>query len=198
MMKEMQMSYLRKIEWEVIPDNNPKVLRNCPKCGKKTFFINTEKFRINANKNHIDIWLIYQCSKCKSTWNMTIYERINPDDISKEEYEKFLANDKELAVIYGFDVSSHSKNRSELILDSVEYHINSKELEFSEKENEQEIIISCKYPIQLRVDKLLSMQLIISRSQIKSLFIKGLIYSLQENKLLNSKVKDGLIIYLKY
>lgn len=191
------MSYLRKIEWDIIPDNKPKVIRNCPKCGKRTLFLNTEKFRVNANKNLIDIWLIYQCSKCKSTWNMTLYERIKPRDINHEVYEKFLANDKELVDIYGFDISLHNRNKAELLWDSIGYHVNSQELEFSEKENEQEIKISCKYPIQLRVDKLLSQQLNVSRSQIKKFYQNGLIYSLQEEKLLNSKVKDGMKIYLK-
>ena len=65
------MNYLRKIEWTIIPDTTPQVRRNCPKCGEKAHFINSEKFRVNANGSHIDIWLIYQCNQCKSTWNMT-------------------------------------------------------------------------------------------------------------------------------
>ncbi|WP_084023929.1 DUF1062 domain-containing protein [Clostridium taeniosporum] len=39
------------------------------KCNEKIHYINSGKFRVNANKNNIDIWLIYQCEKCKSTWN---------------------------------------------------------------------------------------------------------------------------------
>lgn len=61
------MSYLREIQWEIVPQNLPQVTRNCPKCNEKTGFVNSGKFRINANRNHIDIWLIYQCEKCKST-----------------------------------------------------------------------------------------------------------------------------------
>ena len=116
------MNYLRKIEWDIIPDTTPQVRRNCPKCGGMTHFINTEKFRVNANSSQIDIWLIYQCNKCKSTWNMTIYERINPTDISRVEYDKFLANDKELAISYGFDRGIHRKNKAELSLGDIDYH----------------------------------------------------------------------------
>lgn len=83
------MSCFNRYRWELVPDNLPVVKRNCPKCKGKTSFINTEKFRVNANKNNIDVWLIYQCEKCKSTWNMTIYERVSPKDIDKEEYEGF-------------------------------------------------------------------------------------------------------------
>jgi hypothetical protein len=49
----------------VIPQGTPKVVKNCPKCGGGSHFINTKKFRVNANKKYLDIWLIYQCEKCK-------------------------------------------------------------------------------------------------------------------------------------
>jgi len=192
------MSYLRKIEWDVIPCGNPKVIRNCPKCGKKSDFINTEKFRVNANKSLIDIWLIYQCKKCKSTWNLALHERIHPKDISPSQYEKFLANDKELADVYGFDQSIHIKNKAEVVFSDLEYHIITRELaELAEHENVQEIKILCKYPIKLRVDKLLSEQLNVSRNQVKNLYQKGLIYNLNDRDLLHNKVEDNMVIYLK-
>jgi len=113
------MSYLKKYQWELVPENLPKVKRNCPKCNEKSHYICSEKFRVNANKNNLDIWLIYQCEKCKSTWNMTIYERIKPSEISKYEYEKFLSNDKKLAREYAFNLSIYSKNKAEVILEEM-------------------------------------------------------------------------------
>lgn len=193
------MSYLRKAEWEIVPDNNPEVRRNCPKCGEKTRYVNTEKFRVNANKSHIDIWLIYQCNKCKSTWNLTIYERINPGYLCHDEYQRFLDNDKELAESYGFDLGIHNRNKSELILDSINYHIISKKsLEYSKEENVYEIKLYCKYPLELRVDKLISEQYNISRNQVKNLCQKGSIYNLQGKNLLKAKIYDGMIIYRKF
>lgn len=159
------MSYLEKYKWELIPKNLPIVRRNCPKCGEKSRYINTEKFRVNANKNNIDVWLIYQCEKCKSTWNMTIYERIKPYDIDKYEYERFLSNDKEVAREYAFNLSLYNKNKAEVILEDVNYELIQKKLEtYYINENEFVIEIVCKYPIELRVDKLLSDNLGVSRS----------------------------------
>lgn len=66
------MSYIKKYLWELVPKNIPAVRRKCPKCGEKTNYISTGKFRVNANKNNIDVWLIYQCEKCKTSWNMDI------------------------------------------------------------------------------------------------------------------------------
>nr|WP_308742423.1 DUF1062 domain-containing protein [uncultured Anaerocolumna sp.] len=189
------MSYLKKKQWILIPDSIPEVIRYCPKCGKRTNFINSEKFRINANRNNIDIWLIYQCSKCKSTWNMSIYERINPNDIKKELYDKFLANDKMLAKKYGFDVTIHNKNMSELILDNMDYHIiESVSNDYCDKENEQSIEIISEFPLDIRMDKFLSENLDISRSQIKNMFDKGFIYCQEERNWIKKKVKNGMVI----
>lgn len=189
------MSYLKKKQWVLIPDSIPEVIRYCSKCGRKSNFINSEKFRINANRNNIDIWLIYQCAKCKSTWNLSIYERINPKDISKELYDKFLANDKILAKEYGFDVTIHNKSMSELILENMDYHIIEMETkEYCEKENEQSIEIISEFPLDIRMDKLLSENLGISRNHIKNMFDQRLIYSQEEKNWIKKKVKNGMIV----
>lgn len=191
------MSYLKKYQWEIMPQNLPLVRRNCPKCNKKTNYANTEKFRVNANKNNIDIWLIHQCEKCKSTWNMTIYERIRPCDVDKDEYKKFLCNDKELAREYAFDLKMYSKNKAEVIFDDVDYEIIQKELEaYYINKNELVIEIICKYPLELRVDALLSNKLGISRSKIKKLYEQGIIFIKDDKNSLNKKVKDGMEIHV--
>ncbi|MBI6871866.1 DUF1062 domain-containing protein [Clostridium aciditolerans] len=191
------MSYLKKYQWELVPENLPIVKRNCPKCNEKTHYISSEKFRVNANKNNIDIWLIYQCEKCKSTWNMTIYERIKPYEINKYEYERFLSNDKELAREYAFNLSIYNKNKAEVILEHVNYKLIQKKLEaYYINENELAIEIACKYPIELRVDKLLSDKLGLSRSKIKNMHKKGVIFIKDNKNLLNIKVRDGMEIHV--
>ena len=80
-----------------------RVVHKCGPCGKKMTFISTRRFRVNANKNKLDVWLIYQCKKCKHTLNIPIYERVSPQKIPKELYEGFLANDEELALRYAAD-----------------------------------------------------------------------------------------------
>jgi len=191
------MSYLKKYQWELVPKNLPIVRRNCPKCNEKARYINSEKFRVNANKNSIDIWLIYQCEKCKSTWNMTIYERIKPYEINKDEYEKFLSNDKELAREYAFNLSIYNKNKAEIILEDVNYELIQKKLEaYYINENELVIEIACKDFIELRVDKLLSDTLGISRNKIKDMNKKGIIFIKDNKNSLNIKVRDRMEIHV--
>ena len=80
-----------------------KIIHKCGHCGKKMAFVNTGRFRVNANKNKLDVWLIYQCEKCRHTLNVPIYERAVVGSIPVALYEKFLGNDSALVARYGGD-----------------------------------------------------------------------------------------------
>ncbi len=90
-----------------------RVCHRCGGCGKKKEFVNSGKFRVNANGNKVDVWLIYRCKKCKHSWNLTIYERIKPSRIKPEEYKLFMENDTALALQYGNDISFLKRNNAE-------------------------------------------------------------------------------------
>lgn len=91
------------------------VLHRCGGCGKKMEFVNSGKFRVNANGNCVDVWLIYRCKKCKHSWNLTIYERTKPAKIPHELYELFLTNDEDTAYVYGNNIDFLKRNNAELL-----------------------------------------------------------------------------------
>ena len=97
------MCYGKKYEYNIEPLESYKVIRNCSGCGGKSLYKNTNNFRVNANGNKIDIWLIYQCEECKHTFNLTVYERVKPSEIEIDLYDKFLKNDLSLSKKYGLD-----------------------------------------------------------------------------------------------
>lgn len=117
------MSYVRKIEYEIIPEESFPVRRGCPGCGKKTLYRNTEKFRVNANGNRLDVWLIYQCEKCRHTLNLSIYERRGVSSIPGEEYGLFLDNDELLAREYGRDIQLFRRNKAEVDFEGLRYRL---------------------------------------------------------------------------
>ena len=92
-----------------------KVVHKCARCGRKAVFIITGRFRVNANKNKLDVWLIYQCRKCRHTLNIPIYARVPPQKIPKELYEGFLANDEALACQYGADAALFKRNHLQIM-----------------------------------------------------------------------------------
>ena len=96
-------------------DSEYAVICRCGRCGKKQTFVTTGKFRVNANKNKVDIWLIYQCARCRHTLNIPIYARVPPQKIPKELYEGFLANDEALACQYGADAALFKRNHLQIM-----------------------------------------------------------------------------------
>ena len=89
------------------------VYHRCGGCGKKQEFLNSGKFRVNANGNSLDVWLIYRCKKCKHSWNLTIYERTKPGKIPADLFEAFQMNDAETAAAYGRNIDFLRKNHAE-------------------------------------------------------------------------------------
>lgn len=167
------MSYLRKIEYTIIPEESFRILRNCSGCGCKMTYHNTNCFRVNANGNRIDVWLIYQCVKCKHSYNLTIYERRRPESISKQEYEKFLSNSAKLAFEYGTDSQFFVRNKAEVDWTHMEYIIKSqKGIENREERDFHKgdfIVVSNSYVLKVRIDRIVSEILNITRSRIKVL-----------------------------
>ncbi len=92
------------------------VYHRCARCGKKRAFVSSGKFRVNANGNLLDVWLIYRCEKCKHTWNLAVYERVRLSRLAPGEYERFLQNDPALAQQYASDPSFLKRNGAQFHL----------------------------------------------------------------------------------
>lgn len=167
----MQMSYLQKIEYEIIPQESLLVIRNCSGCGKKSYFKNTERFRVNANGNKVDVWLIYQCEKCKHTFNLTIYERRKVSSLPEKEYKRFLSNDKQLAEMYGRDYQLFKRNKVEVDFDNMNYWFKKLKEKTETNNCRQEILIIVHNPYELKIrpERQVAEILGLSRSNVKKL-----------------------------
>lgn len=165
------MGYSEKSIYEIIPVGSYRIIKNCAKCGAKSHFINTNSFRVNANGNKLDVWLIYQCIKCKHTYNMTIYERISRTELKKDEYDKLLANDSLLALYYGNRKELFTKNKAEIDYDNVKYQI--KNITDSSVSCSTVMEIRNPYGIKVRSDKILSEILQLPRNTIKQMIKDG-------------------------
>ncbi len=91
-----------------------RIYHRCGGCGKKQEFVNSKKFRVNANGNLVDVWLIYRCKKCKHSLNLTVYERTRPQKIPEDLFEAFQRNDEETALSYGENVEFLKRNKVEI------------------------------------------------------------------------------------
>ena len=181
------MCYQRIYEYEITPEESYSILRNCSICGCKSIFINTNHFRVNANGNKIDVWLIYQCSKCKHTFNLTIYERQNADQFSPSQYQGFMNNEKVLAKKYGTDKSYFLKNKAEIDWSCVKYQlVNTNSLQSSAEETNllhPGDILHIENPSGLKVrnDKIIAELFHITRNAAKRLEESGSINIVRNN-----------------
>lgn len=96
--------------WDLLVPEPPAVLHYCKKCGTKTKFHSSGLFRINAQRKALDIWLIYRCHTCDTTWNFTIASRIRPDRLDKRLLERFHRNDRALALQHACDTAKLQQN----------------------------------------------------------------------------------------
>ena len=174
-----------KSEYTILPKKSYEIIRKCGKCGCKTNYINTNNFRVNANGNALDVWLIYQCEKCKHTYNLTIYERVKPGSIDKNEYKKFLDNDSKLALAYGTKKELFLKNKATINTKKEVYDLvaQSSKSESDESDIQTSILIKNPYEFKIRADKILCEILKISRNEVKNMIKEGFVYSEETDKL---------------
>lgn len=192
------MSYQEKLVWTIVPKESFKVLRNCSKCGCKSKYSNTGNFRVNANGNFLDVWLIYQCEKCKNTLNLEIYERVSPSKVPRSQYHKFLANDDELAFTYGRKKEFFQKNKAEIELEEMEYEVQANStIRDMRSESDKNVVIKNPYSLKIRLDKVLAKQLQISRAQVKKLVENGNVFYNQEKDLKKVIIYENLEFTIK-
>lgn len=132
----------------------PKVMRHCKKCGGKTEYISSGQFRINAQRKSLDIWLIYKCEHCNTTWNNTIYTRISPQQVGTALLERFHNNDENLAMQYAMEIHRLYKNGAEVIMP--DFEINGAPISLTEA---VVLKINSQYSLPLKILSILKKQL---------------------------------------
>lgn len=164
--------------WKVHPLKAPRLQKKCAKCAS-TEFENSGYFRVNANGPRLDVWLIYKCAHCQSTWNLTIFSRIPARTLDAELYRKFQANDEELAVRYGVDASFLASNHALAVPGTLEYAV---EGERPQPGEQCMIRIEPDCPMDLNVLKVVAGHMELSQSAVKRLCERGLLTAAVELK----------------
>ena len=179
--------------WEIRVKNCPLLIKKCSNCDSDRFYC-SDKFRMNAQKKNIDVWLIYRCVKCDNTCNMTLLSRTKPDLIDKKLFHSFSMNDREVAWQYAFSAGVASRNNLQLDYDSVEYEvINTVSLEDILNMSSEiiSIQVKCDFDLSLKLSSLIKRCLPLSSTRLKLLFEKGYISLLSGKTSSKCKVKNG-------
>lgn len=164
---------MRKVTWTVACLKTPTIIRHCKKCNEDTEFSCSERFRINAQGKYLDVWLIYNCKKCKTSWNSTILSRIHTNKLDSDLLALFQENDSGLSKKYGTDKTTLKKNG--VVIRTIDYEVLGDLFELDE---EVVVTIQSDYPLDIKLFKILKEKLNLSNNELKQLISKGKIIGL--------------------
>lgn len=180
------------------PTSVPPAVKSCRKCACNLFYC-SEKFRINANKKELDIWLIFKCVNCDATYNVSILERVNRKSVCKNIYDKFSNNDRILVLTYAFDSKILHRNNIILEYSFFEFTI-LEEITFADILNSNnefvELKIRSEFELKLRLSIFIKKFMGISSQKCRQLVESGAIAIRNIGNTNNCKIQNGSIIQL--
>lgn len=101
---------MKHIVWEIQILSPPPVYKSCARCGKKSAFLSSGRFRVNAHRKTLDVWLIYRCADCGAVWNAPVVSRAPRASLSPEALAAFQENDAACALRCAMDRAALRKS----------------------------------------------------------------------------------------
>jgi hypothetical protein len=151
--------------WLVTPVRAPHIYSICSRCDQRRAFESSKKFRVNAQKRRLDIWLIYKCTSCDNTLNIDVHARKSVASIDPDLLWAYTNNSPDVADRIGNDLPrlwslGHQTEDTPYTL-RVELK--------PATDQQQTITILATQPLCLRLDRLLAEGLNVSRAQVEKL-----------------------------
>jgi len=146
---------------------------------------------VNASGKRIDAWLIYRCTSCDKTWNRPILERRSVSTIDRQLLAALQSNDPDLSRRLAFDASTlrHTVKVEHFAAVIVERETASRN---AVPPCRLQIACTVPQPVGLRVDRLLSTELRLTRSRIHNMEDAGHLATCPGG--LRGPVRDGLCV----
>jgi hypothetical protein len=164
----------RKALWVIRELRLPAIVKTCVSC-RSTRHYPTGKFRVNANGKLLDIWMLIRCEMCDRTSKIPVHERIYVQALERERLLKFQNNDPAMVRDLVMDGALAGKAAYQLDWSGtweLKTEMPPRELE-REAPVPLEVIIRFELPVPIRVDKLLTAGLGLSRSAVRSMVDSG-------------------------
>lgn len=158
-----------RVAWTVTPLHAPRVWRHCRRCSERRPFACSGKFRANAQKKRLDIWLIYRCVTCHETWNIPIIERATVGDIAPDALAAYAGNDPAAVARHGFDIE-WLKRHGDRIESLADYTVIKRPIDGDPRAaSSLLVVLSLGLPYRVRLDGVLAKEFGISRGRLQRL-----------------------------
>lgn len=166
---DIQKSFHFEQIWKVIPSATPNIIRKCARCNENRFY-SSDKFRVNANKKVIDVWLIYKCIQCDFTLKLPIITRTTVSKIDRILLQRLQENDQTLAWQYAFDASLLQGMQMAWEMDfAIQVRADLTPVAFDHNNAKMLILINSEYFLKIPIFSILRKKLDISRNQLQKL-----------------------------
>ena len=170
--------------WRIRPLELPRPWRYCASCTCARAFVCSERFRVNAQKKTLDVWLNYRCASCDDLWKLPLYERRSVSDLAAQ-LDAFARHDPAAVWKYAFDVARLRPHVIRVDTD-VPVRVERTAIECEAPHPECiRITFDVPFPCDLRLDRLLAAQLRVSRSSLERRV------SPDQRDALRRRVRDG-------
>jgi len=156
------------VRWTIIPLIAPRPWIACGGCGGLKPFEPSGKIRLNANGRRLDAWLIYKCLICARTWNRLLFERRALKDIDPATLEALHFSAPDWVRAREFDIDD-LRRKAQRIDECAEVEIRKETLSDTGHPAVTVIELEVALPTCLRLDRLLSKELGLSRTRLQTL-----------------------------
>jgi Uncharacterized protein conserved in bacteria len=175
--------------WRIRPLELPRPWRYCASCATARAFACSERFRVNAQKKSLDVWLNYRCTSCDDVWKLPLFERRSVSDLGGAQLDGFARHDPSVVRKYAFDIARLKPHVIRVDTD-VRVEVERTPLDNGVDTGELHIHFDVPFPCDIRLDRLLAGELGISRSALERRV------SPEQRDALRKRVRDGQTIYL--
>lgn len=175
--------------WRIRPLELPRPWRYCASCASARAFVCSERFRVNAQKKSLDVWLNYRCASCDDVWKFPLFERRSVSDLGAA-LDGFTRHDRCAVWQYAFDIA---RLRPHVIRIDTDVRVQVERTSIaceSEQAGHVTITFDVPLPCDIRLDRLLAAELGISRSSLERRVLP------EHRDALRKRVRDGQIYLL--
>jgi hypothetical protein len=153
--------------WRIRPLELPRPWRYCASCASARAFVCSERFRVNAHKKSLDVWLNYRCASCDDVWKFPLFERRSVSELGAAQLDGFVRHDPATIWKYAFDIA---RLRPHVIRIDADVRVQVERTALaceSEHVGHVNITFDVPFPCDIRLDRLLAAELGISRSSLE-------------------------------
>lgn len=164
----------RKALWVVRELGLPAIVKACVSC-RSTRHRPTGKFRVNANRKLLDVWMLIGCELCDRTSKIPIHERIPVQALDSQRLLMFENNDPAMVRHLAMDAALAGKSAYRLDWNrtwELETDMPFYELTYGDPAA-VEVVVRFELPAPIRVGTLLTAGFGLSRSAVRGMVDSG-------------------------